>query len=705
MPLSPEYFVLFNEKIQSIRLELSDASAGSDDGLIPINALLSDLEICAEEDVLLQDALALITIRIDPLLDEARPFDEETLGAIHAFVDWAEGAKERWLKGNEPSPFELGADSSTTSASETAAACAAAAVAESAEEDELLEVQVDQDRALLDEFLTESTEHLEHIEEGLLELGRDATSEEAIAGLFRAFHSLKGLAGFLGLGPMQRLAHESESLLDLVRGGQRPANSGVIDAVLQAHDALAKFIQQVRETLQSGQQPTEVVPISTLLGTLRHLIENREAGEANSAEPARQRADTRGGETSAKSARNAPTTVRVPTVRLDSLLDTVGEMIIAHSQLSSRLGELGLADECLDDRFNRLTMLTRDLQRTALSLRMVPIKPVFRRVERLVHDLSARLHKPVEIELKGEDTELDRNAVEELADPLIHLVRNALDHGIEESPRDRVEAGKAAEGSIRLSARHEGGGIVIELSDDGRGVNYEKIRQRAAERDLLPADRPADEAFLRSVLFAPGFSTAANVSDLSGRGVGLDVVRRNIESLRGSVELDSIPGMGSTFRVRLPLTTAIIEGLLVRAGGERYVLPVHSVRESIRLEEKDTSAAGGGRTVLRRRGQLIAVESLPFLLGQKNGLAETDRRLVVLIDTMGPPLALAIDEILGKQEVVIKPLAGLVNNTGPFRGAAILGDGSVALILDPAALATGAGCTAPTQRQPVLAEA
>jgi len=382
-------------------------------------------------------------------------------------------------------------------------------------------------------------------------------------------------------------------------------------------------------------------------------------------------------------ARSSSASVRVDTRKLDGLVDLVGELVIAESMVAQ--ASQTSADEHLSRLLGHLRGITRDLQRTAMSMRMVPIRGAFQKMTRLVRDTAYELGKEIRLELKGEETELDRTVIEEIGDPLVHMIRNAADHGIE-LPGDREAAGKPAIGTIRLEAYHEGGFVVIRLSDDGRGLDPVKLRAKAIERGLIAADAQLTPREALELIFAPGFSTASQVTDLSGRGVGMDVVRRNIERLRGKIEIDSVPGSGTSFTIFMPLTLAIIEGLIVGVGEQRFVIPTLSVRESFRPQAAHVTSVHGSGELVDVRGRLVPMLRLGDHLGVAAGIREPHRAIVVVVEAGHERRCLMVDELLGKQEVVIKSLGETFASQKVFAGAAILGDGRVGLILDATAL-------------------
>ena len=373
--------------------------------------------------------------------------------------------------------------------------------------------------------------------------------------------------------------------------------------------------------------------------------------------------------------------VKLDTRKLDSLVDLVGELVIAQSMVVQDPDVQRLSSRHLARGLRQLGRITSELQRTAMSLRMVPIQRTFQKMMRLVRDLAAQQQKQAQLVVDGEETELDRNIVEELADPLVHMIRNSVDHGIE-PPAARVSHGKPALGTIRLSASHQRGGIVIKLQDDGKGLDRDRILAKARERGLIKPDATLTEAESFALIFAPGFSTAEKVTDVSGRGVGLDVVRRNIDKLRGKVEIQSVAGQGTTFTIVLPLTLAIIDGLLVGVGEDRYIIPTLSVRESFRPRPGMVSTVHERGEVVSVRGKLTPLLRLGQHLGTPGRAVDPTEGIIVVVESGDAARGLLVDELLGKQEVVIKNLGETFRRQELLAGAAILGDGRVGLILD-----------------------
>jgi len=357
--------------------------------------------------------------------------------------------------------------------------------------------------------------------------------------------------------------------------------------------------------------------------------------------------------------------------------------VIAQSMVL-QAAEVGGRADLLARALGQLRGITADLQRTAMAMRMVPVRGMFQKMARVVRDTAMSLGKEIQLVVEGEDTEIDRTLIEELGDPLVHMIRNAADHGIE-TPAQRAAAGKPPLGTVRLRAYHRGGHVVLEVADDGRGLDAARIRAKAVERGLVSADAVLDTRETLDLIFKPGFSTAEQVTDLSGRGVGMDVVRRNLERVRGKIEIDSTPGGGTTFTISMPLTLAIIEGLLVSVADQRFVIPTLSVRESFRPSAGHVSTVHGQGELVDVRGRRIPLLRLGRHLGI--GGRENPSEAIVVVLEAGPGLrCLLVDALLGKQEVVIKSLGETFAGRSEFAGAAILGDGRVGLILDPTAL-------------------
>jgi two-component system, chemotaxis family, sensor kinase CheA len=548
-----------------------------------------------------------------------------------------------------------------------------------------------QDPELLSDFVLESREHLANLESQLLVLEKDPSNSEALHAIFRNFHTIKGLAGFLELREIQKVAHEVETVLDQARNGQFTVTPEAIDVILLSGDYLKLWLTHLEFTLQNQPSsapdldPNLLAHIATI-PTLNASTETPGIGalaaavEQNSQTP--ERPATPPSETRHYPApRSDSMAVKVDTAKLDYLVDMAGEMVIAETLVRHDPELAKIKNPRLQRNLSQLARITSELQRTAMAMRLVPIGPLFRRMARLVRDLSRQFGKKVEIETAGDDIDLDRTIVEELADPLMHMVRNSLDHGFE-MPDERKAAGKPPACRLRLKAQHLAGQVVIELSDDGRGLNREKILARALEKGLVPQDAALSDSEVYELIFKPGFSTAAQVTDVSGRGVGMDVVRKHIEKLRGHIEIRSQAGIGSTFLLKLPLTLAIIDGLVVGVGDERYIVPLFAIREIFRPRADTLWTIQERAEMALVRGSLTPVLRLCRKFGVKPASADANDGVLVLAEVESQRFCILVDEVIGKQEVVIKNLGETFRSVEGIAGGAILGDGRVGLILD-----------------------
>jgi two-component system chemotaxis sensor kinase CheA len=741
MPISPSQFAAIEDAVNRLAAESILAQVGRDDGLVPAYSLLGNLrELCGAEQALV-DAVTTVQTELERMLDAAQPFDASSLGRLRTLVDWFPLAIIALRSGGTP-PAVGEKPAKPASVPEPTADEHGAA-------DELLSLNLDENRELLSEFYAETVDHLQQIEAALLALDQEPDNPEALNSIFRSFHTIKGNAGFLGLVPMHTLAHEVESLLDLARNHKLRLNAAIITEILRSRDALQTLTQQVAVALEKGELPSQVVPVRHLIDAVKQLacvaaeprpaaetvltlpavesglakapepmtvaaVEDADAPAADvpsavpaSIEPAQvvpmpgeappsgaDKPVNGNGEKKAAVAAvgskvGASATVRVNTEKLDSLMDVVGELVIVQSQLVESARKDGNANTTLQRNVAQLGRITKELQSTAMSLRMIPIKPTFQKMERLARDLARDFGKKVAFATSGEDTELDRTVVEEIGDPLVHMVRNALDHGLEPAAA-RLAAGKPETGTLHLKAYHQGSNIVIELQDDGRGMDPDKIYQKAVERGMFPAGTQLSREETLALIFQPGFSTAEKITAVSGRGVGMDVVKRNIEKLRGKIEIVSEIGHGSTFKVKLPLTMAIIDGLVVRVGEDRFILPSTSVQMALRPQREHVSTVHGSGEVLDLRGRFVPIHRLNRRFGIPGEAANPWEGIVVIVENSGKISALLVDEMVSKQEVVIKNLGAFMQNLPGVAGGAILGDGNIALILDPGSLLNAA---------------
>ena len=431
-----------------------------------------------------------------------------------------------------------------------------------------------------------------------------------------------------------------------------------------------------------------------------------EAAPAQEAEPAEVKPATdtkKPAPVKATTANAESTSIRVGIDKVDSLINMVGELVITQAMLS-QLGEQEITETTiasLQEGLAQLAHNTRDLQENVMRIRMLPISFVFSRFPRLVRDISQKLDKQVELKLLGEQTELDKTVMEKLSDPMVHLVRNSLDHGLETVDK-RVAAGKDPVGTVTLNAFHQGGNIVIEIMDDGQGLNTTKIREKAIKNGLISETDELSDNEINELIFLPGFSTADQVSDLSGRGVGMDVVRRNIEALSGSVEVASAPGVGSTFTIRLPLTLAILDGQLVRIAEHTYIIPLISIIESLQIDISKVSRVGKDLDVLRLRDEYIPILRLYNIFNHKGAIETLDKTLLVVVESDNQKVGLLVDDLLSQQQVVIKSLEANYQKVDGVSGATILGDGRVSLIVDISGLIKLSGLRKPGSQELII---
>ena len=558
-------------------------------------------------------------------------------------------------------------------------------------------VPLGEDRELLNDFILESRDHLTQVEVQMITLEKDPADAEAINTVFRAFHTIKGLAGFLGLEDIGKIAHETETLLDLARNHKLTISSGTVDLVLAAADFLRTSLLRLEQRMTGsdvGPAPENHLLLERIHSAAEGVVEEaapspdskpnyaviRSAEQLDSSGTEWTGPERRAGEDRRTRAAEAHC-VKVDTAKLDYLVDMAGEMVIAESMVRHHPELTVLHSPAVLHSLAQLARITSDLQKTAMAMRMVPIGGLFQKMNRLIRDLARKTDKRAELESIGADTELDRNVVEELADPLMHMVRNAVDHGLE-SEQERLASGKDPVGRVRLQAYHQAGHIVIEIADDGRGLNLDRIIDKARRIGLIEDGSNLSETEVFNLIFHPGFSTAAEITDVSGRGVGMDVVKKKIQKLRGQVEIKSTPGRGTSFLLRMPLTLAIIDGLVVGVGRERYVVPIFSVREMLRPSAEMVFTLEGRQEMALVRNNLMPMVRLCKRFGVQPLSEDPTRSVLIVAEAAGSSFCLMVDELIGKQEVVIKTLGETIKDIPGVAGGAILGDGRVGLILD-----------------------
>ncbi len=580
----------------------------------------------------------------------------------------------------------------------------------------------EEDLEIFSGFVVESLEGLESIEVSLIDLEQNPEDNESINTIFRSFHTIKGVSGFLGLDRINKLAHRAENLLDKIRSNEINVDAEVTDVILDSVDLLKKMVQGVQNGMESGSaldNGMDIVAVVTRIEEIQAVAlrgakpigeilvdKGSVSPQALEAAVALQK-ETPGikigeilveegvvdarqvsgalREQKRSGIRKRELQVKVDTAKLDNLVDLAGELVIAQAMLRQHPYLMAAGDQRLAHTLGQLNQITSSLQTMAMTLRMVPIRSTFQKMVRLVRDLARSSGKQVHLRMEGEETEIDRNVVDALYEPMVHMIRNSVDHGLE-LPQEREDAGKGAQGTIRLKAYHRGGNIVVEISDDGRGLDKARILEKARANGLITDDKKLSEDEIHQLIFHPGFSTAREISDISGRGVGMDVVKKSIEKLRGRIDIQTCAGKGSTFVISLPLTLAIIEGMVVRVGDERYVLPALSIIEAFRPTREQYSTVEGKGEMILSRGRLVPLIRLGKIFDCRSDIETPWDALVVIVEYDGKRMGLLLDELLGKEEVVIKSMGEMLKEVDGIAGGAIMGDGQVGLILDMAGI-------------------
>lgn len=589
------------------------------------------------------------------------------------------------------------------------------------------------------EFLIESQEGLDRMERCLTELEMRPGDAALLGDIFRSVHTIKGTTGFLGFKRLERLAHAGENLLGLLRDGKQSADARLISGLLHLLDGLRSILKSIEAEAAEGSgddeelirelemlqtpPPTVAAASANVKSKPKNARSRRSASRRNvvteapgdlsgdsvpdkvvdadsvevSKNPPAQKvsAEAGTGQNPASSSMSsaAESTLRVDVVLLNRMMNLVGELVLTRNQVLQATA----ADPRMTMLSRRLDMVTADLRESVMKARMQPVSNIFSKMPRIVRDLMQALGRRVRLEVEGQDTELDKSLLEAIKDPLTHAVRNALDHGIE-PPEVRIAAGKDPQGVLKLRALQEGSHVIIEVFDDGAGIDVEKVRRKAIERGLVSAERASQmsERELLQLIFLPGFSTAAAVTNVSGRGVGMDVVRTNVEKIGGKVEIDSRAGKGTTLRLRIPLTLAIIPALIVRSLGQSFALPQGALSELVHVPAEQVSKAIewiDGAPLYRLRGNLLPLVFLGGLLdpGSDRGNSRAQDDFIAVLDVDGRRFGLVVDGLADPEEIVVKPLSPVLKSIGLYSGATVLGNAELALILDPGAIATRAG--------------
>lgn len=566
-----------------------------------------------------------------------------------------------------------------------------------------------QDLELYKDFISEALDYLNNMELHIIDLEQNPEDQEVINSIFRPFHTIKGVSGFLHLQQINQFSHAVESLLDKVRHNELKVSQEVIDFILEAVDLLKRMILDLKNQIDSEKTVLTFFDIQPYMEKIDRLVnknnflppgnkikaESAPHVEEKKAEPGiasiqgNKEAEKNLTKTSKeglpdqkqKEGQITDSAIKVDTKKLDNLIDMVGELVIALSLVQQNPLVSKIKDPKLIQDLSQLKRITTELQKISMSLRMVPIRHTFQKMHRLVRDLAKKSGKLVELIISGEETEIDRHMVDSLYDPLVHMIRNAIDHGIE-PPSMRRERGKDEVGRIFLRAYQQGGNVVMEIADDGQGLNRAKIVKKAKEKGLLIDETSLTDYQIDNIIFEPGFSTADKVTDVSGRGVGMDVVKRAIEKLKGKVEIFSEEGKGCRFVIRIPLTLAIMDGIVVRSGEERFIIPTEFVKEAIRPAREEIFSVHKKGEMVKVRDKILPLIRLHRLVGISPKKEQPWESLVIVLEGNGHQNGLMVDDLLGKQEVVIKNMGEKLKDIKGVAGATIMGDGRVGLILD-----------------------
>ena len=545
---------------------------------------------------------------------------------------------------------------------------------------------------------------------------------------------MKGSAGFLGMKDIGKVSHELETLLDEARKTKIKITHEIIEILIEGIDILKKLREIVEKKFDNKDAATDVIDYQPLLSKISAALQHNqnnvetgfkpvstsqdddwdippepkklgeillESGDVSQeqlqialheqAKPLGEILVEKGITTPEKvenalkiqsaASKKSSETVKVDTQKLDNLVNLVGELVIANALMNEVLVSANNTNTSANKNLSQLSKIVKDIQDQVMSIRMVPIKSTFQKMARLVRDVSTKAGKKVRLEVSGEETELDKTVIEEIGDPLVHLIRNSIDHGIEPQG-ERISKGKPAEGLVRLNAFHKGGNIIIEIEDDGKGLCKDKLLKKAIEKGLVDEGASLSDQQIYNLIFAAGFSTAEKVTDISGRGVGMDVVKKNVERLRGKVDLSTVEGKGTKITIKLPLTLAIIDGMIVQVGDEKYIIPMLSIEESIRPSKEHISTVQHRGELLNIRGKLLPIVRLHNLYNVKPKKTNPWEALILIVEGEGQRCGVLVDELLGQQQIVIKSLGEQFRNVRGVSGSAILGDGHVSLILD-----------------------
>jgi two-component system chemotaxis sensor kinase CheA len=579
--------------------------------------------------------------------------------------------------------------------------------------------ELDEMESIIEEFMVETKEIVNALDSNLVKLEQEPGNLDLLNEIFRGAHTMKGAAGFLGFDELMKLTHKMEDILNKLRKAELEVTLEVMDVLLESVDFVKLTLQDITdkaqgrtdtssiiaklETIGTGQSGPRLEKTSDRMPAKVKIEQDVPAPIADRATPAAasqtviqpdpaipaMNCDSRAGKK--ETARKGESTIRVEVDRLDNLVNMVGELVLGRNALMQTLAALQRAHEgeksieLLSQASAQVNFITTELHMAIMKMRMLPIGNVFNKFPRMVRDLSREMKKQVDLQIEGEETELDKSVIEEISDPLMHLIRNSVDHGLE-MPTERKQKGKPERGIVRLAAYQEGNSIIIEVIDDGRGMNIEAIKKKAIERNLATAEEIGrlTEREILSFIFLPGFSTAKIISDVSGRGVGMDVVRTNIEKLKGTIELSTEKDRGSRVTIRLPLTLAIVQGLLVSCGNDVFAIPLTSVVETVVVTPKQIYYINN-KPVIKLRDTILPIIDMMSLLFNRQ-VKERRQLNVVVVGLAEKKLGLVVDSLIGQEEVVIKSIGEYLGQVPGVAGATIMGDGRVRLIIDLAGL-------------------
>ena len=656
---------LDNLRESTLKMETLAMSLEKDGGAEEIEELLRLIHsLKGESGVLGLDQLNELCHELETILQDGSV--ENPTDRLLSFLDWVKATQ---LSQGESQPFDSVMEIIHNGPSE-----------ETSDQQSMVDDspstpgKLSQDPSFYTDFSTESLEHIEAAEEILLESGEGDLGSDDINTIFRAFHTIKGVSSFLDLPDIQVLTHRAENVFEKMRSKKLSMSGEIQDLCFKVLDKVKGLIATLKESVSQGQLPPTDSEVPQFVKALDNVLNQKEGEEPSVSAPDIPAKAEGSGHKKVKEA----SSVKVATQRLDQVINLVGELVTSNAMISEEIQQH--SSKTLMANVNHMKKNVNELQALAMSLRMVPIKNTFLKMSRIVRDLSKKMGKQIEFTMAGEDTELDRNMVDKLGDPLVHMVRNSADHGVE-SPEERQEAGKDPIGHVQLSAFHKGGNIVIQIKDDGKGIDRDVIFAKAVEKGLANPNQEMSDSEVFQMIFSAGFSTAKVVTDVSGRGVGMDVVRKNIENLRGRIEIESKKGEGTTFSIHLPLTLAIIDGMVIRVADQRYIVPTVAIHQTFSAQDQGQYSIQEKGKVLKFRDHLVPILDFEEIFGDPDCKGEGN--ILMVLGAGDKNVAILLDEIVTQQEVVIKSLHETMKNIKGLSGSAILPDGTVGLILDP----------------------